>query len=342
MSPRTCFPPLAVIAFLAALPGSVLGGGIPNGVSAEGFPAVARLLIEGMYECTGTVVGPNTVLTAAHCVIESAPMSPNITILLQGGAQYRASAVLAHPGYDYKEILRINDIVEKAGDYSNLPESDRDSIRRAALENLRLVSHDLGLIRFTSEPRRERRVPVKLRSEPSELARLPVTMVGYGQNDKTAWFFNGGGVGRSGTNMIRGVWGGTLMTVGLVRDRRYWLGGLITRPDGKEVGLAPGDSGGPMLDGGALIGVNVAYIGAPAEFQAIRETLGKDGEELYRLAHEDGMGLAVSVSLSDPENVAFLKAAGEMGYEIDYWTAPARVALESKTRDALAAGAPFE
>src|SRR5690349_5575571 len=41
---------------------------IVNGQETSDYPATGMLLVQGQPYCTGTVVAPRTVITAAHCV----------------------------------------------------------------------------------------------------------------------------------------------------------------------------------------------------------------------------------------------------------------------------------
>ena len=72
-----------------------------------------------------------------------------------------------------------------------------------------------------------------------------------------------------------------------------------------------------MLWQGELIGVNVAHV--PSGFlEVLGESFwGKGSAELYGLTNGE-MEFSVSVSLSDPENVEFIRSAESRGYQITH------------------------
>ncbi len=74
------------------------------------WEAVGRLDMNGSGFCTGALIGPDLVLTAAHCLFDSdtrAPLDPQSIEFLAGWRNGRASAYRAvrrtvvHPGYIY-------------------------------------------------------------------------------------------------------------------------------------------------------------------------------------------------------------------------------------------------
>jgi secreted trypsin-like serine protease len=72
MSLRRLTLPLAALA-LSAAPAAAHAGFwnyIIGGAPETGYPAVGAFLEEGRWFCTGTVIAPNVVLTAAHCLSE--------------------------------------------------------------------------------------------------------------------------------------------------------------------------------------------------------------------------------------------------------------------------------
>lgn len=77
---------------------------IVNGTVDAAHPAVGVLHSGGFSACTATLVGPRTLLTAAHCVLsQAAPVQflQPVSFYPEGlyGRAYPAAAVAVHPGY---------------------------------------------------------------------------------------------------------------------------------------------------------------------------------------------------------------------------------------------------
>lgn len=111
-------PFLAVVLVFGALvaPVGAITGGQPDG---EGHPQVALLLAPGLTFCSGTLVAPQTILTAGHCtyfwdiLAADEELEWDGTILVSfdavasvdedwmpaGGTWYEASSWLTHPDY---------------------------------------------------------------------------------------------------------------------------------------------------------------------------------------------------------------------------------------------------
>ena len=104
---------LAMIAGCSGMPGAASGdveldeAAIWNGTPTSDFPAVGALVADGGAFCTGTLVAPDVVLTAAHCTefmdghadadmrFATGPGAPGV---LEGGIPL--NDWLAHPEYD--------------------------------------------------------------------------------------------------------------------------------------------------------------------------------------------------------------------------------------------------
>ncbi|MDH4316300.1 MAG: trypsin-like serine protease [Gammaproteobacteria bacterium] len=80
-------------------------GKIVNGVSTGAYPT-AGALIRGTLAasagswCSGTLIGPQTFLTAAHCVDDD-PDAEAYYVYLQHGGIFALNAVTMHPDYDF-------------------------------------------------------------------------------------------------------------------------------------------------------------------------------------------------------------------------------------------------
>lgn len=89
---------------------------IVNGVNTSGFPSVGYLLLDSGGECTGTLIGCSTFLTAAHCVCtdpatkDTLPGSQcqsrtdlldpsNKVVWFQHAGPFAVTGVTVHPGY---------------------------------------------------------------------------------------------------------------------------------------------------------------------------------------------------------------------------------------------------
>ena len=85
-----------------AAPISTRVAAITDGVEDTGHRSVGYLAAGDEVGCTGTVVGPRTVLTAGHCI------SGESQILVLDGARYASSSSVIHPGYD--PVTHLDDI----------------------------------------------------------------------------------------------------------------------------------------------------------------------------------------------------------------------------------------
>jgi len=192
--------------------------GVPqiiNGVFTAAYPAVARLNIwtaTSEFLCTGTLVSPSTILTAAHCVADDpVRIDADFFTTATTGISYAAVAYAIHPEY-----LGGND---------------------ADLAVLWLEAPVVGI------------TPVPLAGWKPR-PRTVGTIVGYGLDE-----VGNLGVKEMGTVRLKrcprrmralDIWPGELAR-DLCWSRRPW-----------QQDTCKGDSGGPLLVGGAVAGVTSA------------------------------------------------------------------------------------
>jgi len=219
---------------------------ITNGAAYAGHPAVGRLAIQtrgGLREqCTGTLVGAHTVLTAAHCVVDAAQLAFELTLpateaarASQGGAaeavrRYAVEAVKVHPEY--------------RADQPNSP--------------------DLALVWLPQAPGV---APLMVGAQAPTLGQ-PITLVGYGQTGSAT---ADGGIKRMTTNAVAAVEPTLLAVVGAAGGRGNFClgdsgGPVLATVQGQEavIGvnsfLIKGADGSPCTDDGRAVRVD-SYLG---------------------------------------------------------------------------------
>ncbi len=151
---------------------------IDNGLEAEAgeWPDV----VEVADRCTGSIVGNDTILTAAHCLKDVDPNRPDISILVPGLGSFEVVSVFSHPHWLWR------------------PSASGAEFR--ALE-----SHDIAVLRVKTRNAFAHHIPVRFLSSSADLIGASVSMIGYGDNDATVQFNRGWGVKRKGSNRIIGV-----------------------------------------------------------------------------------------------------------------------------------------
>jgi hypothetical protein len=107
ITPRTTSVGAAVAAVIALAGGAAADSRIVNGLNTQNFPTTGALLYSGGSvitpnnagaQCTGTLIGCETFLTAAHCV-EGDTTASHYQVYLQNGGIHDVASITYHPSY---------------------------------------------------------------------------------------------------------------------------------------------------------------------------------------------------------------------------------------------------
>ena len=100
---------LTLLTLLVALPAASASAVVGGGPASRDYPYMAGLRLDGEFICGASLIGPDQVLTAAHCVLQgNTPVEPSrlsFTVGRRqlegpGGATIGASQVTVHEGFD--------------------------------------------------------------------------------------------------------------------------------------------------------------------------------------------------------------------------------------------------
>lgn len=186
--------------------------------------------LRGGSTCTGTWIGPNTILTAAHCTGDG-------------------------PSDAAGRVQDAEITIFEVTDHATTPKQTRlvtkvlETWRQKQWEAKKGYNrYDLAILRTAEPSPGERpRVPARISKTPAQRGEA-VEIVGYGYYDMSTFGKKGDDLKRVGRNTIASVGDGFIGIVGLVKNSS-------STPSGENASAGNGDSGGPMFRQGELVGV---------------------------------------------------------------------------------------